>query len=470
MPNLFSKRIAYLLGLWLAQTFIAFSSVPPVHAQAISPQDYEIPLEAIVEPSVAPQAVRDRFDSTITAIDLGQLHYVVRSGDPDEKLDILFIPRRMTDMAQIEASIKNIVGITGSSAAVESFFDEAPFSSYKTEYNFAYVDKNIDEVAFNCYVQPPDPNNPSAILGHGCNTQAVIQGYSQFRPDYIVLLFDLPSGYISSAGEIMNLEYDQSFVQSGQMRHLFKHEFAHQYGGLADEYTLGSGRDSYHCSWWLGVGESCFDKYAESIRPVPNIDTVGCPKWCSQYDLTNLLAENASCAAFTTRDACIDSGSRWCNWLNTPHPFLGTRCVIPQSSQPVGTVCSQNVQCVYGADYGQLAFRPNSMSIMGTGVDEFNIPSQEHLGKALSCCFPRKETAECQALFDNAQLITPGTNYNLGKALTKLSQCGLNIPCEPTMMKILSNFSNPSVCQTFDRNSDAKVSVLDALTFYSEYY
>ncbi len=323
--------------------------------------------------------------------ELGQKIELIHSGDSDEKLDILFIPQRINDFSVMAEKISDLFYYSDPDAGGlpgTGLFNLEPFSDFTNKFNVAYVTKNIDEDYFECKLEKPEPSVLKWGLGHGCNYEKIKKEYANFASDYIVIIFDLPEGYHSYYSGLLLLDIDaRNYVFE------FVHEFGHQFGGLADEYE-STVTPALRCG--RSLEESCFSNYAESIKVVPNLDTLGCPKWCKSYDIDKLFEENEICTKYVDEQECsqenYDTGR--CTWFKLKHPFLNAHCVGTAGFVNIGIDCLENTGCVYSADYGQLAFRPGSSSIM-RGGSKFNKPSADHLRSILECCYPRKETVVC---------------------------------------------------------------------------
>lgn len=446
--------------IFVSYIFLSLARESVAQEQVSVPPVQEVPLNMLEYRISHDTSIQDQ--DVATSLDLGNQHFLLNNGDPQEKLDILFIPWRISDLSSLPALVEKLFFVDDS-GAYDGLFMFPPFSENQQKFNVSYVDKNIDEDFFHCYVQVPQPGDPPGwYLNHECSETLVKEGYTRFQPDYIVILFDLPLGYHSTGGEIMYLESDAGSENGtpelqNYVAWVFVHEFAHQFGGLADEYTYGSRIVSTQCGY---DDPTCFDRYYErAIKAVPNVDQVGCPKWCTEYNLLPLIAENAICAGKLTEEECLGDGST-CNWFANPHPALGTRCVISYSWVATGTQCTENIACYLGADYAPLAFRPAIDSIM-SGGQSFNTPSEAHLKKALECCYPKSDTADCQQFRASISNPDPETNYHLAKALRKIASCPAIGECERSIKSLVQQYGMVPSCAGFDANIDGKQNALD---------
>lgn len=350
---------------------------------------------------------------------MGQQHFAIGGKDSADGINILFIPQRITDLQTIGPIIKKLFSgdtINGK----KGLLDVAPFNKYSDRFNVSYMDKNIDENLFDCQREEMNPDAlPKFQYYHWCDWEKIKQYYGIYDPNYIVLIFDnMPAGYSSYGGEIQQLQADLPNIND-----VFIHEFGHQFGGLADEYGGGAGRISDICG--TATDDSCYNSYLKEISPVPNIDRLGCPKWCNSYDLSGLLALNENCSKYKTQDQCtIFPG---CTWFVSAHPFLHSNCVISDSFDVnIGKECQEGAQCIFGANYGQFAFKSSLHNIMKDMVAEsgFDEPSMRHLDKIMQCCYPRIESADCNNFRDKFKNLPSETNPYLAIAYAKIFHCG----------------------------------------------
>lgn len=451
---------------WLVLLFISLTLTPKIAAQepVRLPPVFEVPIHQL-EKEIKPDRDVPQKDQSISRELplLGNQQYVLKNGDPEEKLDILFIPWRMTDITQLPTLIEKLLYVN-EPGPFDGLFQFVPFSENQQKFNVSFIDKNIDEAFFECFVEEGQPGDPlGSYLYHECNDHLVKEGYARFQPDYIVIIFDLPIGYHSTGGEIMYLESDAGSENDipeleNYVAWVFVHEFAHQFGGLADEYIRGTGTVSYYCGY--DTDPACFDRYYQGIEAIPNLDKAGCPKWCTEYNLQPLIDENSDCGSKLTKEECLNDGDSLCTWFTNPHPVLGKRCVVSSSRTTTGLQCMEKVTCNLGADYAPLAFRPEEASLMNGG-EFINTPSEQHLSKALECCYPKSDTAECQRFRESLASPNPETNYHLAKALRKIGNCPAIGECQRSLKALVESYSNSITCPGFDANLDDKLNVLD---------
>lgn len=328
-------------------------------------------------------------------LELGKKVYILNNGDPRGKLDLLFIPRNVSDFSVLESNINNILFNTG----ITSLFNTEPFKSHQSQFNISYVDKNINEIFFDCPRDKPDLTKPIQLRFFVCNNNKIKEVYARFDPDYIVVISN-DSEHISSAGEILylNESLGSSLVSYRRLGRTFVHEFGHQFGGLVDEYAVvpfseGPCRTSQNYE--------CFKNYAEALKIYPNLDTIGCPKWCKSYDInkdTSLTERNKFCGAAKNSEECKTLTSQYgCVWFELEHPFFNSHCITELAgNNNIGINCDDNTGCYFGGDYGQLAFNPGGSVMSGSTMNRgFNEPSKKHLESILKCCYSRQETDFC---------------------------------------------------------------------------
>jgi len=367
---------------------------------------------------------------SITLLDLGKKVYVLHNGNSDEKIDLLFVPQNIADISMLGSKINDILYKSGTDIngeAMVSLFNIEPFSDYESKFNIAYINKNIDEDFFDCWREMPNPEAPPKWhLRHGCNEDKIKDAYGVvFDTDFIVIIFDLPSGYHSSGGEVQYLDVDlESSDRFAFLSWTFIHEFGHQFGGLVDEYVYTES-PSYHCG--MASSYECFEDYEKVVEIYPNVDVLGCPKWCESYDIDKLIEENKPCEGADTEEECKALTNEYyglpsCSWFKLEHPFFKTHCVIAQGGNSIGINCEEGTQCIFGGDYGQLAFNPGGSSIMGGGT-EFTKPSRDHLKSILECCYPRQGTEFCINFRDKFENLPDSINPYFRTAYDKIVSC-----------------------------------------------
>ncbi len=379
---------------------------------------------------------------------LGSRSWVAHPGNSSEKIDILFIPWGFSDLSILPGIVSEMFNNTGISTQEDGLFAHPPFDQYKERFNISFVDKNIDTAAFGCYQEQPDPNILKWNLDFSCNNDEVKNRYSVFSPDYIVVITDMGAGYNAWGGEIQYINKNRS-----NLEFTFVHEFGHQLG-LADEYGQGAGQIGYWCGNNSTVADmnACYSNYLSQIEDIPNLDKVGCPKWCESYDLNIITNSNEykECAPITNQAACL-ADSVHCNWFDVSHPIFNVRCVPNYFFGSIGINCKNNNQCHYGVHYGQLAFS-SGISIMSGGM-EFNQPSIDHFNNIFKCCFPYTASNECSQFRSEMANVNPNTDYYMKLAYNKISTCASD-------STVVTPTSTPTV-RLGDVNNDGHVNIVD---------
>lgn len=366
--------------------------------------------------------------------ELGNRIELINSKNVKDKINILFIPQRINETMNISNIIKNFFYQNKTDNTVSEMdelkiepgiglFNTEPFSNYSGKFNVAYMSNNLNETYFQCDVQDPNTVNDGELGFLMCNDTLITEKYASFKPDYIIILFNLPSMKYNSFYtkisyiNINNEDYVRTFV----------HEFSHQFAGLADEYVYTDSPSST-CGYYdqndNTYTTNCFEEYFKEISFIPNIDTLGCPKWCKSYDKNKLMEEQKECAAYNNEEACANAnGGGECTWFMTKHPFLNTQCVKAIGYVDIGVGCEGDSKCVFGADYGQLAFNPGiDYSIMGGG-EKYNKPSEDHVKSILNCCYPRKETVECNNFRNKFSNLSDSVDESYKIAYGKIVNC-----------------------------------------------
>lgn len=370
-----------------------------------------------------------------TPIDLGNKVGILNNGDPKEKMDILFIPQGITDFALFRSRLEDILYRSGTDVnggPFVSLLNIEPFKSSKNKLNVFYADKNIEEAFFDCWVTEQDIHKPFERGFFFCNNNKIKDTYKAFGFDYITVVFNKP-GYTSSGGNVQYLSFDLSNERrfSG-FEATFIHEFGHQLG-LADEYVITES-PSWHCGNATDSPKSglCFEEYAKIVKLYPNLDTVGCPKWCASYDLSKddiLMRDNEFCSQAQTAEECKKQipGQMPCTWFNMKHPFFNANCVSTQGAQNVGIDCLADTQCLFGGDYGQLAFNPGSSIMNSLADNKFNGPSREYIKNIFDCCYPYQGSESCKNFINQFKgLDGVGLNAYYVKVYQKIGFCDVN--------------------------------------------
>jgi len=398
--------------IWISFILIFLVSSYILINSGIEKNNKEDPIEEKSDPPEVKIPNKSIESFLLENITLGEKIEILKSGESNKKIDLLFIPQGIQNLSIIEFKIKNLFYNPEESPEGKGLFKTAPFEDYASKFNIAYMDQNINETAFDVsFTKLPEGSTPQRLHFY-FNTQKIKEKYAKFNPDYIIILFD--SDYTSGGAEIQQLN-----LASSNYVWTFVHEFGHQFGGLADEYMLKNS-PSYHCGNYIENNNkeefvinlgNCFENYNKGLFYYPNLDVLGCPKWCEDYDISKLIEENEICMIYSNEEDCSTFREGICTWFETKHPDLDTHCVRSQGHEDIGINCIEGTQCLFGGDYGQLAFNPGGNSIMFGGT-EFTMPSKNHLENILECCYPSKNTQECNEFKNKYKNIPDNVKVN----------------------------------------------------------
>ncbi len=303
-----------------------------------------------------------------------------------------------------------------------------PFKSHKNKFNIIYTDQQLDFDKFNCGYGYPYGKDSIPYLN--CDWDSLKQEFP-FNPDIVVIL---GKDFITSAPEDVILFGDLASADpTTPINHGFVHEFGHSFGGLGDEYTYPF---SYNCNetdcWYTyspdpcteGDDEYCFEDLEKNLVPIPNEDTVGCPKWCEGYDKAKLIELNSECSQIDNIAECFqDSAS--CVWFELEHPWFGSQCVTRKTWEDIGINCTSG--CYLGSHYSHLSFSPSCSEggMMSNTIGDFNQISENHLSDVLECCFPIGDSEKCKAFSEKFNL-PDDVNPYFKFAYDKFSKCSSN--------------------------------------------
>ncbi len=318
-----------------------------------------------------------------------KIDYLI-NGPSATSLNILFLYRQSIALSNIPPTISKF----------SVYFTQSDFyKDHANQINYSYIDVPIDELYFGC--------SGSFFV---CTKDNLIYNLykSRYESDQIVLLTATDQG--AHAGPIV-------YVGTEVDAPTLIHEFSHALAALGDEYVLPNVQLSQ-------CGNLCFSDWSANLPAKPNLDSVGCAKWCSSYNLQPLLSENSICSSNRDERSCFNAG---CTWFADPHPFLGSKCVIRKSDINIGLSCQPATGCYYGADFYQIAFRSSVSSIMNSQyLDQtFNQISRQQLNTIFSCCFPRSNSPVCQSF--QSQNMNFLANYAVSQAsLHNITRCHLD--------------------------------------------
>ncbi len=210
------------------------------------------------------------------------------SGDPEEKIDIIFIPDgySKTDLTTFHSEIENIK---------DNFFMWEPFKSNKNKFNLRYVDypKQLGCVTSSSTGWALDRPSKYCV--------GWVNAFSALCNSRDIVAVSVASPYLVGAAKIVPF-YDEDtealsfpglYAHPNQAK-IFMHEFGHAFGNFAEEYILSI--------FGYGHGDA------------QNCDIAGCPTWCSgeintAHECYNLYNGYISCLSECNENdqTCIDN-------------------------------------------------------------------------------------------------------------------------------------------------------------------
>ncbi len=371
--------------------------------------------------------------------------YLVKNGNFEDKLDILFIPFNITNTTFHTA----MQGMLYSKGIIEDnicgnvksrgLFETEPFKSNIQRFNIEFSEKELNFNFFYCYYGSSTPG-----MGYKpplwCDWNKLKQNIP-FEPDIIIIVgkdFSVHAGRHlilmgdpKSASVNPEAAYEDSFV----------HEFAHAFGGLTDEYAapFSYNCDGEECYYVFppdpcvdSEDPNCFSNTEKNIEIIPNEDTLGCPSWCKSYNRTLLLMASEECTTINNMKECLGGGGS-CIWFKQKHPWFNANCIPAQLSfEDVGINCG-TLSCVFSRHYSHIGFSPacKNGGMMLNMIGDFNLPSSEHISAALECCFPKNNSNKCKEFSEKFSNLPQDVNYYLGGAYEQFAQCSNLSSCIP---------------------------------------
>ena len=151
---------------------------------------------------------------------------LLRSGEPKDKLDLLFIGAEYQDYAELKAEVDNLLGSSGKSGHL-GFFDVEPFRSNAHKFNVWLLPSSDFPV-------PVRPDcSQSCPISEGNLKAASLQRLCPFA-DSTAVLFRAAQFRSCALGDV---QWNSLSCQPGEGGgRLLLHEAGHAIGGLADEY------------------------------------------------------------------------------------------------------------------------------------------------------------------------------------------------------------------------------------------
>lgn len=282
---------------------------------------------------------------------LGNAKYLLRNGDAQEKIDLMFIPHQIEDWDTLESRLRSWV-----LDDENSLFNTEPFDQFQDKFNVFYLDKNIDDEFFSCSYSVYDVSSQVGSF-KGCSNDKMIQYYQQFQPDYII--------YISkfAASNANNKAANLGVMKTTQK---FLHEFGHLFAGLDEEYLYIGGE---YCRE-QPKKEACFQNLEKYASGMVNLDNLGCTKWCQAYDHNKVNSELARCSQHQTKISCEGQppyANTGCQWWEYSHPWFNQAQCVPTNERlgNIGLSCVEGTGC-YGGGKNDL-FKALQSGLMSSG-------------------------------------------------------------------------------------------------------
>lgn len=171
------------------------------------------------------------------------------NGNPDDKVDVVFMPSGYSDLAKFKKDAMKAMGIPSQYGGLLTY---EPLKSYSTSFNFYMVNQDAD---LGC--KQGCQGIPSLVC---CDNSKVAAAASQCPADEVIILLDSNDfcGSASGYAKICN------GWNPGQVT---THEFGHIFGGLGDEYNYAQS----------------YPGYTAATAVYPNCDINQCPKWSSYW-------------------------------------------------------------------------------------------------------------------------------------------------------------------------------------------
>ncbi len=263
----------------------------------------------------------------------------------ENKIDIVLIPDNYSDQElwEDDVTIYN-----------DFFFSVEPLKSNEEKFNIWRInDLNLEVIEINQYGQlTEDKKDIIRQISRGCISASA---------DVIFLIKDNTHSKESYGqafgGSIIALSRLRSSSDSEISVRTFIHEFGHAFGGLGDEYENQGNVFSKQIEYGGVEG--------------PNIDTEGCPKWCS-----GALNKNAECySQYIEFRNCLYNETYD---LQNPENYNSeaTECIYPSSAVEcdLGTNCMAGTGCYWNS--GSLtSFRSSKDSVMRYSQITFELNS-----------------------------------------------------------------------------------------------
>ncbi|MBI2671452.1 hypothetical protein HYX16_00800 [Candidatus Woesearchaeota archaeon] len=316
-------------------------------------------------------------------------------GDPSKKVDVVFIPVNF-DSNQLGV-FNNIID-----ESITKLFSIYPYSKYKSKFNFYRIDSifnmGCENYTLGFREQWECDEEKLKQVANNCGAY-----------DHIVIVVN--SEFRGGSGNKKIIYFNSG--NSGPS--VFVHEFGgHALAHLQDQYVGDYNYNGVPNNQCNNLDHVCLKELNVIISRAPNIDSIGCPKWCANYknyenECSRIINEN-ECRCynrFKEGDKCsIILSDPGCVWFDKPHPDFKTNCIPLRDYYNIGIDCLEGTGCYFGSLLGQFAWRPNKnredslMDFQDAG--KFDPVSERQIEKVINCCYPDNcnnfPSLDCQKL------------------------------------------------------------------------
>lgn len=308
------------------------------------------------------------------------------NGEKDKKIDVLFIPIDYKTHKDFLSDMERSIDVSAKNNGLLSI---EPYKSNKDIFNFYYVSleqrpfkelsqKYIKDECWKNECQDLSGLYPD-LIGQWCEGQKEM--------DYVVQLWgggneSYKDMILGGSSANKTLDFVAKIPDAGIV---FAHEIGHNFG-LPDLYDV---RRRLHLKPGISLvltntyeGSSPYVQAKEfgldSKSKVgglllPNMDEVGCPKWCEDYNRSvkndySILGDHVKCQNYKTKDDCFydtwtnefgleQTSEMYCAWIEESlyknyEPYFENRCIPAQlevGDFDIGINCKPGTGCFYGA-------------------------------------------------------------------------------------------------------------------------
>lgn len=294
---------------------------------------------------------------TVTVKDPNICTAIVKNGESDKKIDVLFIANNYKEN-ELESFGKDEIP-----KQMNAIFSREPFSLNKDKFNIFFVKKTP---SIECSLK-----NASQ-----CITDIRDIAYKNCPFFDRIIAIDK-----KDYRQYADLGSADTPVALGTPKNtdITVHEFGHAMGFLGDEYDMTHDDDNPR-----DPTKDDFDSFGYFGNSDANCSAFACPQWCSGK--SNL--EKPKCPGFADKKTCQDHRYNGvsCIWLSD-----SKECDYPYDEKGkinFGQSCEQDSACYYGCGWGRNKYRPSVNSIMNkyyaSGGKEFNAVSKKLIQKAIN--------------------------------------------------------------------------------------